>query len=323
MKALAVFSGGLDSMLAVQLIRAQGIEVLGLFFETPFFSSSTAKKSAAEINLPIRVVDLTESHLEVLKEPRYGYGENLNPCIDCHILMVRKAGETLESEGAAFVVTGEVLGQRPMSQNRKALSLVASESGIPDLVLRPLSAKLLPATLPEQKGWVDRDRLLGLSGRSRKPQIALAKELGIEKYPSPAGGCLLTDPGFSRRMRDLLSSSSDLQLREIELLKVGRHFRIGPATKLIIGRNERENRFIRDFYREGDLLLAPLSVPGPTALAIGEVSPEQEGLVASMTAAYSDPGDGEEVDVGLGPRASARTLRVKRKEKKEFRALMI
>lgn len=323
MKALAVFSGGLDSMLAVQLVRVQGIEVLGLFFETPFFPSSGARKSAAHLKLPIKVINITESHLQVVRSPKHGYGENMNPCVDCHILMLRKAGEMLEEEGAHFIVTGEVLGQRPMSQNRRALRLIASESGIPGLVLRPLSAKLLPKTIPEEKGWVDRDRLMGLSGRSRKPQMKLARELGIKEFPSPAGGCLLTDPGFSRRLKDLLNFARDVRLRDVELLKVGRHFRIGPGTKIVIGRNERENRLIRSLYREGDLLLTPVSVPGPTVLLVGEISPEQKDLAASMTAAYTDPGGGEEIEVGLVPKASHVSVRVKRREKSQFREYMI
>jgi tRNA U34 2-thiouridine synthase MnmA/TrmU len=204
MKALCVFSGGLDSMLASELIRAQGIEVLALFFETPFFASPQARKSAESIALPIKVVDITDTHLEMLKNPRHGYGGHMNPCIDCHALMIRTAGEMLEQEGASFIITGEVMGQRPMSQNLKALSMVASESGFQKLILRPLSAKRLPITLPEEEGWVDRERLLGFSGRSRKPQMELAERLHITEYPSPAGGCLLTDEVFSRRLKDPL-----------------------------------------------------------------------------------------------------------------------
>ncbi|MBW1998235.1 MAG: tRNA 4-thiouridine(8) synthase ThiI [Deltaproteobacteria bacterium] len=320
---MAVFSGGLDSILAVQLVRVQGIEILGLFFETPFFPSSGARKSAAHIKLPLRVINITESHLEVVKDPKHGYGENMNPCIDCHILMLRKACEVLEQERADFIITGEVLGQRPMSQNRKALDVIASESGRPGLILRPLSAKRLPKTIPEEKGWVDRNGLMGFSGRSRKPQMDLARQLGIREFPTPAGGCLLTDPGFSRRLKDLLTFSRDLPLRDVELLKVGRHFRVGPGTKVVIGRNERENRIIRSLCREDNLLLTPVSVPGPTVLVVGEISPKQEELAASMTAAYSDPGGGQETDIALYSRASQASLRVKRREKREFQAYMI
>jgi tRNA-uridine 2-sulfurtransferase len=206
MKALAVFSGGLDSMLAAELIRVQGIDVLGLFFETPFFHAARARRSAEILHLPLKVLDLAEPHLEVVKKPRYGYGGNMNPCIDCHALMLRKAVERLAEENAQFIITGEVLGQRPMSQNLRALSTVAARSGRPELILRPLSAKLLPLTLPQEKGWVRRDELLALSGRSRKPQMELAGAFNISEYPMPAGGCLLTDPVFSRRLKDLLSA---------------------------------------------------------------------------------------------------------------------
>ena len=224
-------------MLAAELIRAQGINVLGLFFETPFFTSKKARESAQSMGLPFKVVDITKRHLDVVKRPKHGYGGNMNPCIDCHALMFKIAGEMLKKEGAEFVLTGEVMGQRPMSQNKKSLALIASESGIDGLLLRPLSAKRLPVTIPEEKGWVKRELLMGFEGRSRKPQMELAQALNIKSYPSPAGGCLLTEEVFSRRLKDLFSSQSDPDLREIELLRVGRHFRISPHTKIVVGRN--------------------------------------------------------------------------------------
>ena len=288
MKALSVFSGGLDSMLAVEVVRAQGVEVLGLFFESPFFSSEKARGSASSIRLPLKVIDITKPHLEVVKNPKHGHGENMNPCIDCHALMIRCAGERLEEEGAKFVITGEVLGQRPMSQNRRSLALVAKESGFDRVLLRPLSAKRLPPTLPEEMGWIDRERLLDWSGRSRKPQMALAGRLGIEGYPSPAGGCLLTDVIFSRRLRDLLSSRPDCERREIDLLKLGRHFRIDSETKLIVGRNKRENQEIEELAEPGDLMLKTTAIPGPTVLVLGDPSSESEDLAAAITASYSD-----------------------------------
>jgi tRNA-specific 2-thiouridylase len=299
MKALCVFSGGLDSMLAAELIRAQDIEVLALFFETPFFTSPKARKSAQSINLPIKVVDITDRHMEMLKNPKHGYGGNMNPCIDCHTLMLRIAGEMLDQEGASFIITGEVVGQRPMSQNLKALSMVAFESGFQKLVLRPLSAKRLSITLPEEEGWVDREKLMGFSGRSRKPQMELARRLNMKDYPSPAGGCLLTDEVFSRRLKDLFASTLDLEVREIELLKLGRHFRIGPQTKLVVGRNEKENQTIQSLSKETDLLLRTVSVPGPTALVLGDLTPELEELAVSVTVSYSDAGDDELTEVCL------------------------
>jgi tRNA U34 2-thiouridine synthase MnmA/TrmU len=323
MKALCVFSGGLDSILASQIIRAQGIDVLALFFETPFFSSYRAKISARAIQLPLKVVDLTGPHLEVVRHPAHGYGGNMNPCIDCHALMLRKAGERLEEEGAKFVITGEVLGQRPMSQSLKALSMVATQSGFPRLILRPLSAKLLQTTLPEEKGWVQRDLLLHFSGRSRKPQMELARNLNITDYPSPAGGCLLTDPIFSKRLKDLFSNEPNFEIREIELMKVGRHLRLGPHARLVVGRNKGENEIIASLAKPEDLLLAAQSAPGPTVLALGSFSPEMELLAARITASYSDAKEGEKTEVRLATKDGEKTVSVEKLPKIEFQNRMI
>jgi tRNA-specific 2-thiouridylase len=323
MKALCVFSGGLDSMLAAQIIRAQGVDVLGLFFETPFFSSHRARISAEAIRLPLKVVDLTGPHLQIVKRPAHGYGGNMNPCIDCHALMLRKAGEMLEEEEANFIITGEVLGQRPMSQNLKALSTVAAQSGFPWLILRPLSAKLLQMTIPEEKGWVQRDLLLNFSGRSRKPQMELARKLNITDYPSPAGGCLLTDPIFSKRLKDLFSSEPHFEIREIELMKVGRHFRIGPHARLVVGRNKGENETIVSLAKPEDLLLTAQSVPGPTVLALGDLNPEIEILAAAITASYSDARDSEPTEVRIEAKGQERTVSVEKVSKGEFQKMMI
>ena len=190
-------------MLAASLVRAQNIDVLALFFETPFFTSAKARESSRKLDIPFRVVDITERHLPVIRNPKHGHGSAMNPCIDCHALMFRIAGEMMQDEGADFIITGEVLGQRPMSQNRRSLTLVEKESGMTGLILRPLSAKLLDITVPEEKGWINRDLLMDFQGRSRKPQMALAKELNLTDYPSPAGGCLLTEKEFSKKLKDL------------------------------------------------------------------------------------------------------------------------
>lgn len=323
MKALCAFSGGLDSLLASELIRAQGVEVLALFFETPFFPSARARKSAAVINLPIKIVDITHRHLNMLKNPKHGFGGYMNPCIDCHALMIRITGEMLQEEGANFVITGEVVGQRPMSQNIKALSMVENESGLQGLLLRPLSAKRLPPTVPEKKGWIDRDKMMGFSGRSRKPQMELAEKLHIKEYPSPAGGCLLTDEVFSRRLKDLLSTRPDFELREIELLKVGRHFRLDPNTKLVVGRNKNENQVIQTLWKESDLLLSTMSVPGPTVLVSGDLSPELIDLAASMTASYSDAKNDELTEISLKGKGMDEERMAKGRDKGEFREYMI
>jgi hypothetical protein len=323
MKALCVFSGGLDSMLAAELIRAQGINVLALFFETPFFTSKKARESAQSMGLPFKVVDITKRHLDVVKSPKHGYGGNMNPCIDCHALMIRIAGEMLEKEGADFVLTGEVMGQRPMSQNKKSLALVATESGLDGLLLRPLSAKRLPVTIPEEKGWVKRELLMGFQGRSRKPQMELAQALNIKGYPSPGGGCLLTERVFSRRLKDLFSSISDPDPREIELLKVGRHFRISPHTKLVVGRNKSENEEIHVLTGKKDLVLTSASVPGPTVLFLGNFSNSALELAAAITVAYSDAEDSETIPVRVVGGSADRMLMTEVHEKREFKRYMI
>ncbi len=310
-------------MLAAELIRAQGINVLGLFFETPFFTSKKARESAQSMGLPFKVVDITKRHLDVVKSPKHGYGGNMNPCIDCHALMFKIAGEMLEKEGADFVLTGEVMGQRPMSQNKKSLALIASESGLDGLLLRPLSAKRLPVTIPEEKGWVKRELLMGFQGRSRKPQMELAQALNIKGYPAPAGGCLLTEEVFSRRLKDLFSSQSDPDLREIELLKVGRHFRISPHTKLVVGRNKSENEKIHALTEKKDLVLTSASVPGPTVLFLGDFSDSALELAAAITVAYSDSEDSETIPVRVVGGSEDRMLMTEVHEKGEFKRYMI
>ena len=311
-------------MMAADLIRAQGIDVLALFFETPFFRSGKARKSARAIDLPFKVADITSRHLEVVKQPKHGYGGNMNPCIDCHALMFRIAGEMLEEEGAGFVFSGEVLGQRPMSQNRRSLNLVAAESGLDGLLLRPLSAKLLAPTIPEEKGWVQREQLLDFQGRSRKPQMEIAKKKGITEYPTPAGGCLLTEKGFSRRLKDLLTSKVDVETGELELLKLGRHFRITPHTKIVVGRNKRENETIQALAGKNDTVLRSVSVPGPTVLVSGELSGKILDTATAITVAYSDAGelDAGEVRIEEGE-CESRVVSVRRRDKVEFRHYMI
>lgn len=323
MKALAIFSGGLDSMLSASLIREQGVEVQALFFRTPFFTPRKARESARHINLPFKVVDITRRHLQVLKRPPHGYGGNMNPCIDCHALMLRVAGEMMEQERADFVISGEVLGQRPMSQNRRALDVVARESGLRGLLLRPLSAKLLPMSVPEAEGWVDRERLMGFRGRSRKPQMALARRMDITRYPSPAGGCLLTEKVFSRRLRDLLEWKEDPEIREIELLKLGRHFRLDMDSKLVVGRNRRENEAIEKLAGPEDILLKTATLPGPTAILCFRGPPAELALAAALTAAYSDAPEGEAVEVTAGGPNESVTLTAVTPDKGSYRGMML
>jgi len=324
MKAICVFSGGLDSMLAAEIIRDQGIDVLALFFETPFFGPDKAASSAGAMGLALKVVDITQRHLEVVRHPKHGYGAHMNPCVDCHSLMFRIAGEMLKPEGAAFAVTGEVLGQRPMSQNKGALNRIAAESGLHDLLVRPLSAKLLSPTLPEERGWIQREKLYDFQGRSRKPQMELARRLNLPDYPSPAGGCLLTEKVFSRRLKDLLAGTTEVQTKDLELLKSGRHFRIGPNTKVVVGRNKEENERIQSLAGEQDIILKSINGPGPTVLVSGESTAEVIETAVGITIAYSDTAGRKISKVGIKKgKADIITLSAPVQDKGVFRDLMI
>lgn len=288
MKAIALLSGGLDSILAAKLILEQGIEVEGVTFETPFFGARKARKVAQNIGLPLFTMDITEEHLEMLKAPRYGYGKNMNPCIDCHILMLKTAGKRMEATGADFVVTGEVLGQRPMSQGRQSLDVVAKKSGYPEHILRPLSARLLAETKPEKEGKVERQKLLDIQGRSRKRQLEMATQYGITGYSTPAGGCLLTDPMFAKRVKDLFARRRDFRIRDIELLKFGRHFRINETSTVIVGRNSFENEAIQRLYKEEDIIIQMAYFPGPTVIVPYGGDEETCCHAAAICAYYSD-----------------------------------
>ncbi len=286
--AISIFSGGLDSILSVKVILNQGIKVIGLNFSTPFFGPDQARKSAEQLGIELIIQDITDVHLKMLKAPHFGYGKNMNPCKDCHAMMLHYAGQLMEEKDAKFIITGEVLGQRPFSQNQSALVEVARASGYEGYILRPLSAKLLSPTIPEEKGWVKRDDLLDISGRGRKKQMELVEAYGIKVYPSPAGGCLLTDPGFSRRLKELWQYHPDAGAHDIELLKVGRHFRLDSDYKLVVGRNQEENKLIQESVEETDLLLYAVDFPGPTSLLRGKM-PYPEGCIkkaAEITAYY-------------------------------------
>jgi|UniRef100_A0A7C5ELW2 tRNA-specific 2-thiouridylase len=296
-RALGLFSGGLDSMLAATLLRHQGIEVVVLTFVTPFFGPERARESAAYLGLPHWEQDLTEAYYPLLVKPPHGFGRYHNPCVDCHILMLKEAGGLMESQGFHFLFTGEVLGQRPMSQHRGALALIARESGYGDLILRPLSAQLLPPTRPELLGWVDRERLLNLSGRGRKRQMELAAKWGISRYPSPAGGCLLTDPGYASRLKELLAFDPRPNRRDLELLKWGRHFRLPDGHKVVVGRTQRENEGLSRLILPGDLVLKVEGFPGPLVLVPGGADSGIGKEAALLAASYSDAPLGQEVAV--------------------------
>lgn len=264
-KALVMFSGGLDSILAAKLLQQQNIEVTGLNCVSYFFDNQSAIKAAGQLGLKLITIDFSDGHLTTLKKPRYGYGKRMNPCLDCHLLMLKKAKEIMEKNDFDFIATGEVLGERPMSQNKRALNLLEKESGLKGYLLRPLSAKWLDPTVPEKEGWVNRNNLLDLRGRGRKRQIALARGWGIADYPTPSGGCLLTDLEFSKKISELLIFWPDCDGNDVKLLKLGRHFWVGE-NKIIVGRNEQENDEIKRLAQKGDVLIEPKEFAGPLIL---------------------------------------------------------
>ncbi len=286
-KGLGLFSGGLDSILAARLLTDQGIAVTGITFKTPFFGLGQATEAAKEIGISLITRDITYRHLEMLKNPSHGYGSNMNPCIDCHALMLNEAGKLMEHEGFHFLFTGEVLNERPMSQTRNSLALVAKLSQYKEYVLRPLSARLLPETMMEKEGLVDRAKLLNIQGRSRKRQLALAEHYGIERYSAPAGGCLLTDPNFSKRLRELFEHNRTCSVQELELLRIGRHFRV-EGTKVVVGRNESENQQLIKLAGKKDVLLSGEHIPGPIVLVSDGGSPAILEKAAGLCVRYSD-----------------------------------
>jgi tRNA-specific 2-thiouridylase len=292
LRALSLFSGGLDSQLAVKLIQQQGIEVEGINIVTPFFGGDDAtKKAATDLNIKVHVLKTDDKYLDILHTPVYGFGKNHNPCIDCHGFMLRKAGELMSEIGAAFIITGEVLGQRPMSQTRPALNKVDKLSGLKGYILRPLSAQLLPETIPEQNGWVDRSRLLSISGRSRNQQINLAAEWGITNYPSPAGGCLLTQENFSNRLEKYFLLPGETQIEDLHILKYGRHFYLDEDTLLVVGRNQHENQQLEQLATDNDYLFKVIDRPGPLGLLRKNLSKPAAAVIylaAAIVARYSD-----------------------------------
>ena len=294
-KALALLSGGLDSTLAVKVMLDQGIEVEALNFTSPFCTctgknagcKSEAIRVAADFNISIKVINKGIDYLEVVRKPRHGYGKALNPCIDCRIFLLRKAREYMAESGADFVITGEVLGQRPMSQRRDTLNIIERESGLAGLLLRPLSAKYFKPTIPEQQGWVDREKLLGMQGRSRKPQMQLAEELDVKNYPCPGGGCLLTETSFVPKVRDVFENSDHLNMRDFRLLRIGRHFRIGPRTKVIIGRDELDNSLLDQNAQQGEARLRWLDGGSPQGIVTGVVDDELVASAARLLLRYT------------------------------------
>ncbi len=302
-RALALFSGGLDSLLAMKLIIEQGVEVIGLYFDTGFGGKAEEEKQrylqeiADKIGARLEIVDIKDQFIQdILFEPKYGYGKNFNPCIDCHANMIRLAKKLLPKFDAHFIISGEVVGQRPMSQRFDALKKVEALSTADGLILRPLSAKLLPPTIPEIKGWVDRERLLDIQGRSREVQMNLAKKWGIENYESPSGGCLLTDQYFSKKLKDHIRHDS-FETEDIELLKWGRHFRLPGGAKLVVSRNQEENERLKNLsLNKYETFTLPL--PGPLSVISKTASKEDKELAAKIALTYSKAKEAQKVHVG-------------------------
>ena len=289
-KALAMFSGGLDSILAIKLILDQGIEVEALNFGGFFCSCKTGQspvESAKKLGVPLKVVEVDERYLRMLRNPKHGYGRNMNPCVDCKIFMLKEAKKYADEIGASFIFTGEVLDERPMSQHYPALRTIEEESGLKGRLLRPLSARLLPETAAEKKGLVKREKLLAIRGRSRKPQMALAREFGITVYPSPAGGCLLTEAEFAKRLRDLFQHRKRCTVADAALLRLGRHFRLGE-NKIIVGRNDAENKALVAGKARNDYFFEVPEIAGPITVLQGRKTKKAVEAAAALTAFYSD-----------------------------------
>lgn len=323
-KGLGLCSGGLDSMLSALLLQRQGIRVSFISFETPFFSSESAQKASRQTGIPLMTLDITDDYMAMMKNPKAGFGKNMNPCMDCHALMFSKAGEVLKKEGFDFLFSGEVAGQRPKSQNKNSLRYVEKNSGFEGLILRPLSAKLLSVTEMEKKGLVNREALMDISGRSRKIQFHLAKEFGIKEYPAPAGGCLLTDKLFSEKLRDLMETQTVFDKNELHLLKHGRHFRLDSRTKVIVGRSQQDNELLMAYYqKQKDVLFKHSTLPGPDVILTGTASPENIETAASICAAYTKSPEGETTPIRLMENGISNMIMVKKGRPEGFKPLMI
>lgn len=324
-KAVGLLSGGLDSTLACKIIKDLGIHVQGVNFITGFCTKANKRKlgktdghyrplrAGADIGIDVDLIDVADEYLEVVKNPQFGYGSAMNPCLDCRIFMGKKAKEYMEEMDDHFVISGEVLGQRPMSQHYKALMTVARESGLENRLLRPLSAKLLPETLPEEKGWVKRESLFDIQGRARKRQIELAKKRGIPDWPQPAGGCcFLVEKEYAKRVKDLFQykGKEKTTKRDFDLLKVGRHFRMPSQAKVVVGRDENENEFL-ELLRDGEWKLTTPHYPCPVTLITPQPDPDDLKLACRLTARYSDGRDKKQVEVQIEKEKEVETLNVK------------
>jgi tRNA-specific 2-thiouridylase len=291
MKAIALFSGGLDSTLAMKMIIDQGIDVLAVNISTGFGSTKDRlehmQSMCDQVGAELKIIDIQSEFLQdVLFDPKHGYGKNFNPCIDCHAKMFSVAKSIMQAEGANFLISGEVMGQRPMSQNKEALQTVLNESNCDGLLLRPMSAKMLTPTIAEEKGWVDRERLEGITGRSRDRQLELAKEIGLDDFESPGGGCLLTDENFAKKMFDFIKYDK-FEVRDIPLMKFGRHLRLSEGAKLVVGRNKEENEHLQNIENDKYFHARTIGIPGPHAMLSKDASDADRELASRIILSYT------------------------------------
>jgi tRNA U34 2-thiouridine synthase MnmA/TrmU len=324
-KALALLSGGLDSILATELILKQDIDVVAINFVSPFClckkGGCGAAEAANQLDVPLKVVNVGSEYLKMVRKPKHGYGRNMNPCIDCRIFIVKKAKKYAKEIGASFIFTGEVLDERPMSQHFRAMKMIEEESGLKGKILRPLSARLLPETVIEKKGLVNREKLLEIRGRSRKPQIKLAQEFNIKDYPCPAGGCLLTYKEYANKLRDLFKHKKRCSMADVHLLKVGRHFRFGK-NKIIVGRNEAENKILTAKKTVHDYYFEVPEIGGPITLLQGAKTKNAIRRAAALTAFYSDA-KSDKVTVNFGRKSQDESIIVSVPSRAEVESLRI
>ncbi len=305
-RAIALLSGGLDSLLASRIVLDLGIDVIGLHFTSPMCNAvkdddgNRALRAGRELGIRVIVKDKGEEYVDVIRNPRHGYGKNMNPCIDCRIYMLRLTRQAMRAEGASFIITGEVVGQRPMSQRRETIRMIEKESGLDGLILRPLSAKLLPATDAERQGIVAREKLLSVSGRSRRRQYELVEQYGLKQFSCPAGGCLLTDPIYAGKLRDFFDHETDYGVRDIGLLRIGRHFRFADR-RFVLGRNQEENEYLEACRLPDYALFRPYGFKGPSGVAKGEPNEKMLQFVAALLQSYGkNPGSPVAFDVVNG-----------------------
>lgn len=315
-KCIALFSGGLDSLLAIKIIQQQNIDIVIINFDHGFFFNSyeiingeKIYKGKVPSSFEVKVTDISADFYQMIKKPEFGYGKNMNPCIDCKIMMLKKAKDLMEEYCVDFIITGEVLGQRPMTQNLRSMKIIEEKSGLTGYLLRPLSAKKLDITEPEKNGWVDRDKLLDISGRSRKMQLFLAKEWGLTEYiKTPAGGCILTDINYSKRLQDLLNNKKEISKESVELLTIGRHFR-KDGIKFIIGRKKEENYYLLK-YKENAIIFDCVNVPGPVGITFDDIDDEMEKFIASGVAGYSDGKKLQKVEIEITRKDKSKIISV-------------